>query len=389
MAIVKLYRHTDTNAPRLSGVVGSILALLDAVLVNGYNTVNVASITRESAIATVTTASAHGYNTGDIVLIAGATQTAYNDEFRVTVLSPTTFIFSVIGEPTSPATGTITCKRAPAGFSKTFFGANKAVYRSNDLSSARRFYRFTDDGTTTAGASEVALTGWENMTSVDTGDGRFPNITDDANGHYMRKSSTNDATSRPWTIVSDGKTVYMFVEYAGNAANAMGATVIHSLSFGDVRPLRPTDKYCSFIAGSTTANNTSSNNNGLFNAGLNFTTPNYSSSLNINRDINGITLGVPHRLISINGGNLGASAVIRYPNASDNSLIIGPVGIAYSEMLRAFMPGIYDNYHGRVIANGDFIENVRGYEGRKFMMQYGHTGNAACCIFIDITGPWE
>lgn len=389
MATVKLYRHTDTNAPQLAGIVGRMIALLDAVLVNGYNTVNVASITRDSSIATVTTPSPHGFNTGDIVLIAGASQTPYNAEFRVTVTSTTTFTFAVTGEPASPATGTITCKRAPAGFSKAFAGTNKGVYRSNDLSSDRRFYRFTDDGTTTAGASEIALTGWENMTSVDAGDGRFPNTTDDANGHYMRKSSTNDATNRPWTIVSDGKTVYMFVEHAGNAANVMGTGNIHSLSFGDTRPLRPTDKYCSFIAGSTTANQTSIISNGLFSAGSSFSTPNYASSMNVNRDINGVTLGVPHRNVGCSGSNLGSSTFIRYPNGADNSLIIGPVALAYSEMLRAFMPGIYDNYHGRVIANGDFIENVRGYEGRKFMMQYGQTGSTSCSIFIDITGPWE
>ena len=139
MATVKLYRHTDTNAPQLAGVVGRMITLLDAVLVNGYNTVNVASITRDSSIATVTTASAHGFDTGDIVLIAGANQTPYNAEFKVTVTSATTFTFAVTGEPASPATGTITCKRAPAGFSKAFAGANKAVYRSNDLSSDRRF----------------------------------------------------------------------------------------------------------------------------------------------------------------------------------------------------------------------------------------------------------
>ena len=137
------------------------------------------------------------------------------------------------------------------------------------------------------------------MTSIDVGDGRFPNITDDANGHYMRKSSSNDATNRPWTIVSDGKTVYMFVEYSGNAANVMGTSTVHTMAFGDTRPLRPTDKYCSFIAGSTSANNITSITNGLFNAAMTFTTPNYASSVNVNRDINGITLGIPHRMVGV------------------------------------------------------------------------------------------
>ena len=37
---VTLYRSTDTGAPTLSGTAGSLVALLDAILVNGYNTNN-------------------------------------------------------------------------------------------------------------------------------------------------------------------------------------------------------------------------------------------------------------------------------------------------------------------------------------------------------------
>jgi head-tail adaptor len=70
--------------------------------------VSVTSITRVSATATVTTASAHGFTTGDFVVHAGATQTEYNGEVKVTVTGPTTYTFTVSGTPASPATGTIT-----------------------------------------------------------------------------------------------------------------------------------------------------------------------------------------------------------------------------------------------------------------------------------------
>lgn len=70
--------------------------------------VSVSSITRTSTTATVTTAAAHGFTTGDYVTIAGATQTDYNGEFSITVTAATTFTYTVANSPTTPATGTIT-----------------------------------------------------------------------------------------------------------------------------------------------------------------------------------------------------------------------------------------------------------------------------------------
>lgn len=72
---------------------------------------SVTSITRSGGIATVTTAAAHGRATGDMVLIAGATQTDYNGTWVITVTGATTFTYALLGVPTTPATGTITWKR--------------------------------------------------------------------------------------------------------------------------------------------------------------------------------------------------------------------------------------------------------------------------------------
>lgn len=70
--------------------------------------VSVSSITRASQTATVTTATAHGFTTGDYVTHAGAAQSEYNVEAQVTVTGATTYTFTVSGSPASPATGTIT-----------------------------------------------------------------------------------------------------------------------------------------------------------------------------------------------------------------------------------------------------------------------------------------
>ncbi|MEM8714169.1 MAG: hypothetical protein AAGE92_00085 [Cyanobacteria bacterium P01_G01_bin.4] len=65
------------------------------------------SIIQSSGTATATQAS-HGYETNDIVTIAGANESEYNGAHRVTVTDSNTYTFSVDSGATTPATGTIT-----------------------------------------------------------------------------------------------------------------------------------------------------------------------------------------------------------------------------------------------------------------------------------------
>ena len=51
--------------------------------------------TPDSLTATVTTAAAHGYTTGESVIIAGATPTQYDGDFQITVTSATTFTYTM------------------------------------------------------------------------------------------------------------------------------------------------------------------------------------------------------------------------------------------------------------------------------------------------------
>lgn len=45
---VQIYKSTDLNAPVLTGQVSKLVDLLDAVLVTGYTTAAVSSVTRRS-----------------------------------------------------------------------------------------------------------------------------------------------------------------------------------------------------------------------------------------------------------------------------------------------------------------------------------------------------
>jgi len=84
------------------------------------------TITSSGTLATATTSSAHGYNAGEFVLIAGATQTEYNGTFRIiSIPTTTTFVYSITGSPATPATGTITAILKPIVYHYFKYGETK------------------------------------------------------------------------------------------------------------------------------------------------------------------------------------------------------------------------------------------------------------------------
>src|SRR5438045_3532932 len=70
----------------------------------------VSSVSSTGNTATVT-AMNHGYSTGNLVLIAGATNSnLYNGTFTITVLTLNTFQYTMTGSFSGTAQGTITCR---------------------------------------------------------------------------------------------------------------------------------------------------------------------------------------------------------------------------------------------------------------------------------------
>lgn len=389
---IKIFKNTDAGAPTLTGQAGSLVTVLDAVLVNGYNTVNVSSITRVGATATVVTAAAHGLSTGDSATVAGAAQTDYNVDAVVTVVDTTTFTYVVANSPTTPATGTITVKRSSAGFTKTFSGTNKAAYRSNDLSGNRMYLRCLDDGGSTGGGGEARMYGYESMTSVDVGTNVFPTNAQSSNGYFWRKSSTTDATARPWTIVTDGKLVYYFNQYNGTAANGLDNPTF-SGAFGDILSYKAGDGYATIITGCTTTNSTTSPPHGLFNGQTSISSPtSFGSSISIARDYTAVP-GARYVGLYASGlnGTIGSSAYLSYPHLIDSGYYVSPVAVTQGtpSLVRGRMPGMYEGWHGRTFNHGDLIDNVQGLTGRTLMHMYGASGPTAACLLLDITGPWD
>ena len=91
----------------------------------------VTSLTQAAGLATATTATAHGFASGDYATIVGATPAGYGGQVKVTVTSPTVFTFAVSSTLTTPSTGAIT-----ATFARDALGGPKPTYTTVDTVAA-------------------------------------------------------------------------------------------------------------------------------------------------------------------------------------------------------------------------------------------------------------
>lgn len=181
MAVPTVYRYDDASAPVLDGTVSSLIALLDACLVNGY----------------------------------GA--------------------------------------KAAAGWTKPHAGTNKAAFRNDSAAGTGMYLRVLDDASGTGGARDAIVRAYSSMSDVDTGTHPAPTVAQTAVGLYMKKSVTADSTARPWILVADEKTCYLWVATAG-----AGVETYSFYAFGDYEALDGDTAFNYFLsARSATASTTS------------------------------------------------------------------------------------------------------------------------------------
>lgn len=133
---VQEYRSTDqTSWPNLTGQAGSLIALLDAILVNGGTTNSVTSLTEAGATITAVIASNATLETGDYLTISGASPAGANGTFPITVLSATSFTYVGPGSLARlPARSSISARR--------WVGRNRSAGRTLQRICHRRGWDF-------------------------------------------------------------------------------------------------------------------------------------------------------------------------------------------------------------------------------------------------------
>ena len=410
---VRAYFSNQTGAPVLNGTNGSLIAVLDACLVDGYNQVSVSTVIRSGSTVTVTCAAAHGYHdpattyyakngVGNYALISGAAETEYNGIWAITYVSSTVFTFDIGAlTPATPANGTITTRRAGGGFSKTYADTNKAVYRSDDITSRRHYLRVLDDGScpNSQGARYAGWRGYETMSGIDTGDAAFPTVVQaGVFGEYICKSSTADSTARHWALYTDGKTFILAIHPDQTGAGISSYSYV--VGFGDLLSVAP-DAYATICAGLSTGSTVYSANVNcglLVQGGMDDPNPNTSTGWNaIARKYTGVRspvwscsligMGFRHPY-----GAMGYYGRMMFPDGLSNRFVLAQVLVyeptGLGAVLRGSLP-LYENACGVVHSDRDIIGNIVGREGRVF--QYIRAGNLSSGFnvggaYIDITG---
>jgi hypothetical protein len=417
---VKYFRSEMVGAPVLYGAVGSLIGLLDACLVNGFDLKTPSSLVVAAGVATLTYSGGHSAEVDSVLLIEGVTGAlvALNGEQKITFKSATELKFATAAAP-GTAAGTITFKMAPCGWTKVFTGTNKAVYKSSDPMANGHFLRVDDTV-----ALETRVTGYETMSDIDTGTGPFPTTsqlsvagaTNPAWGGYWSKGVASNTTNGiGWTFFGDTrlfmygpKTYQSQLTMADATRENFGQT--HLRGFGDPISLRPSgDVYGTTLACSASTNHASGGSQGSFSLGLDgetgsLYTPRNWAGLGTSTMHNNRSFSMPNTVDTLSGAT---TYLGEFPSQIDGglrlserymhkSLISGNADYAP----RAVLPGILYVPQGKVFASlppktvikgtGKWLNRSLVAVGVGSFSTDTQSGpDSSGITFMDITGPWR
>lgn len=409
---VRFFDSTMPNAPQLSGTAGTLRAILDACLVDGFDVKTVNDITISGDVATVNISSGHVFTPLDVIRIEGATPAALNNDWRVVSAngSQLTFDVSGTGLTNGTATGTITAKRAPAGWSKAFADGNTVVYRTAGTLPDRMDVRIDDAGTTSA-----RIKCYIEATGLSSGVGEFPTEADRPGGLHLCKSIAASAAVRYWAIFADDKFCYFFSDIAG-----LGAASCAGAAFGLGAPLLPGGQATPFLEASRIAAISANSYDAFAFPAVYVASSQTASAHYTNYVATYVGLGID----GTNGSypafksNLGASPLVgmlvdsyttlfSFPDPVTNALLCTPTYILtwtkatlQSPVLRAKLPGFFAPLHPVPLPDLGTVTGVVGVASgtlkAKTMRSLGISNTGAvssssfvCQALFDVIGPWR
>lgn len=394
---VKFFHSAQTGAPILTGAAGSMIALLDACLVNGFGLKSVTSLVVSGGVATITVPGTNSSVVDSVVLVAGVTGTlvALNGEQKVTataVVGGNSTISFATAAANGTAAGTITVKQAGAGWAKPFTGTNLAVFRSDDVTSNRRYLRVADTAT-----YSTRVVGYEAMTAVSTGTGPMPTSAQVSGGGYWPKLASGLTTTEPsgWAIFANGKRFLIFVaDYLSQGPAYRGGRLY---GYGDFPSLKSGDVYNTFLSAGGVAD--PSNNLAL----LDFDSAGGFNCLWIQRLH---TAAAGARQAGKAAGASGTGGVFAgggpygpLPSPAGGGLLLAG-SMLVCDTLGAYgprgpLPGVWQTPQtvaAGVLTHGDIVPGVGPTAGRRLFTLHTTQGGTYTApepgTFIDITGPW-
>ena len=386
---VKHFHSGMVGAPVLGGTAGALIAVLDACLVNGFGLVTATSVVVAGGIATMTFPAGHSFAIGTVALVAGATPAGLNGEARILMVTANTASYATTGISDQTATGTITAKLAPPGWSKSFSGTNKAVYRADAPASTRMFLRVDDTD-----QNNARVVGYGSMTDIDTGVAPFPSSAQISGGGYWPKASDASGTARAWTVVVDGLTAYLHMHTSATSPGVSGSLWV----FGDIASLRSGDAYGCVLQAHSSAAHTSTI---TLPSSVEYSALPPSAGAYIARSyttLGGAIVGnhgvESYAAASGVSGGAGAWQIGAYPNGPNNGLMLTRKTLFEgASHLRGMLRGclIAAQPCHAAFSHMDTLAGQGAYAGRTLLaVKCGAPAGVASAsvVFMDITGPW-
>jgi len=383
----KIFTSAMTGAPALSGTAGALISVLDAVLVNGFGLGTLTSLVVSGGIATATYGSGHPFTPGSVALFAGATPAGLNGEKRVLSTAANTVTFDATGISDQTATGTITSKVAPAGWSKLYSGTNLAAYKIISPQGTGCVLRVDDTGTTVA-----RVRGYEAMSDISTGTGPFPTTAQQAApGLWWSKSNAASAAARPWRIVADDRGVYFFVKNADAAGEHQGNY------FGDILSIKSNDPYaCALRANSADRSaSVSAMSDSLEYADSSQSAP----GLYLARAANTLGGALAHyqdpvMSVGLPLTHVTGSVGFTYPSPVDNGLMLTPVTLYSAQGYRGYYPGVRysPQLTNTAFSTGDEVAGSGDMAGKRVTVtKLGApaAGAGQGVVFVDYLSDWR
>lgn len=362
MSLPVLLKSTMAGAPQMTGSNGTVNAVLNACLVNGFNVQSVTSATAIGGLVTFNFPSAPGFGALDTVTVAGADNSAVNGQKRVQSAGSNQVLINMPGVPDGAVSGTITLKFSPLGWTRPYSGSNLGVYRQGGSSSTKRYLRCSDAAV--ASTSYVDYRGYEAMTAVSAGTGPFPTSAQAPSAvqiYYPASGSTN-----AWMLLG---TPRAFVLVISSSAGSLDAAC-RVFFFGDAaRAAKPGDTYTAMIV-----------------AGEGWPT----SGVYMPRAHTGSPGAISAAMWSIAGPNV-VSIGAAYPCVASGGLNLADAPAVVEQaslVLRGFIPGMLATVQSPVhnggasaLMPGDILSNITGVVGRVVIVAAA-VGSPSDCVFL-------
>lgn len=377
--------------PAISGTPGALLAALRAVLVTGAGSANVQTLVVSGGVATLTFAANHSYIVSSVALIEGADQPLVNGEARVIAIPSPTSIQVATAAADGTATGSITAKIAPAGWSEVYTGTNVARFKSPAIESHGMVLHVDDTGT-----RDARIVAYESESDAAAGTNPVPTAAQMPGGLYWGKSYTENATVRPWVAFVDDRGIYFGVGARHDVGTIQGR--IQTYYAGDFESLKPGDAWGWVVSGNPASATTAAS---VGNVARNSSTP--SGGIFVARGISGLAGAVSVGLIGAErstnawSGNSSYSYAGTYPNPANNGLQLSRVELLEGGAPRGLLPGLFharQNLAGSIDATGVRISGsaelpdaslISVFSGNMGSSSAGDTG----VVFFNAAGVWS